>query len=91
MADKRALITSWKTPEILIALLGGGLLTISELQMAVGGSYTTIENRVKLLIKAGFIKDTWSGHKRILELTPKGVKTAQGLKKLSDMAGPVKQ
>jgi len=87
MVNKRALITSWKTPEILIALLGGGWLSISELQMVAGGSCTTIENRVKLLIEAGFIKDTWKGHKRLIELTPQGVKAAKGLKKLSDMAG----
>jgi len=88
-------ITSWKAPEILIALLGGGCLQMRELQMAVGGSNTTVGNRVKLLIDEGYIKERWETSKdpskyyrrRMLELTPKGVKAAKGLKKLSDMAG----
>ena len=90
-----SVITSWKAPEILIALLGGGYLQMRDLQMAVGGSNTTIQNKVKLLFEEGYVKERWEKskdpskywRKRILELTPKGVAAAKQLKKLSDMAG----
>jgi len=75
------IITAWKSPEIMVALLKGPL-HIDGLLKVVGGSSTTIEDRVNHLVKARFIKEKREGRRRILELTPRGVRTAKRLKKL---------
>jgi len=77
------IITAWKSPEIMIALLKGPL-HVEELLKAVGGSSTTIVDRVNHLVEAGFIRERREGRRRVLELTPSGVKAARALKKLSE-------
>jgi len=82
------IITAWKVPEIMVALLDGPLY-FSELVKITGGSNTTVGDRLKHLVEAGLVREKRDEHlpfRRVLSLTPLGVKTAQALKKLSDMA-----
>lgn len=83
------IVTAQRTPEIMVALLDSPLC-FSRLVKKAGGSNTTVDDRVKHLVEAGLIREAREKRRpfrRNLELTPLGVKVAQALKRLSDMAG----
>lgn len=78
------LLKKSKALEILLALLDGPK-HIRELQLHVGGSMTTLEERVKELLRDGLIVEKESKKwpfKRTLELTERGRETAIFLRRI---------